>query len=401
MLLKGASAEDFANFEKRINAEFSKSKKSGTMNIKVRRCTYKEWVVNLNTTESTILGWQLNAAEDSAPVVVSKIRPIGAVAKFNEDMEHQRIMTGDQVVQVDTVPWTGASSQFLRRVNELHVKSKKSGMITFKLRRSTEDARPMRLLMKRNFVRPVAKEWSIKLPATEGTIIGWQLNSTEDGMPVVVSKIRTMGAVPRWNQDHLENTIRPGDQVVKVNDVLWRGASSEFEKKINTEYTKSKKNGTMFIFMRRFADVDFDEEDTSRPFFKEFNVRLEAGPGKTPGWQLNTSNASAAPVIAKVRVKGAVADWNDAHPLDEIEAGDQIVKAQNVLWHGNTQKFMDRLNMQLDAARKGKGPQTIELLIQRPWRSNEGGDNDGDVIGGGEGDVTGAGEDDVMGATEN
>merc|ERR1719277_2159512 len=169
----------------------------------MRRCTYKEWVIKLNATEGTILGWQLNASEDSAPVLVSKIRPMGAVAKFNEDMEHHRIMTGDQVVQVNDVLWTGASSQFLRRINELYSKSKKAGTMTIRMRRSTKNSRPMRLLMKRNWVRSVAKEWIIKLPASDGTIIGWQLNSTEDNMPVVVSKIRTMGAVPRWNQDHV------------------------------------------------------------------------------------------------------------------------------------------------------------------------------------------------------
>merc|ERR1719171_270516 len=103
---------------------------------------------------------------------------------------------------------------------------------------------------------------------------------------------------------------------------------------------------------------------------REFFVELPIREDKAPGWQLKSDNETAPVSVGKVRGAGTVNDWNDQNPLYDIQVGDEITKVNNVQWHGNTKQFMARFNIQMEAARKGNGKQSVTLLVRRPWPSS-------------------------------
>jgi len=56
--------------------------------------------------QSKLIGWQLNHdGDDTVPATISKIRKDGAVSKWNNENPAHKVMPGDKIIKVNTVPW--------------------------------------------------------------------------------------------------------------------------------------------------------------------------------------------------------------------------------------------------------------------------------------------------------
>jgi len=401
-------------FQDRLKAQFTASQKGdggakGTLMLHLRRpravkevledqVYTKNYLVELKPEDAKPLGWHFKSGDGSEPPTVDKIKSENSlIALYNKVHPTKQVQINDTLVQVNDAPWHQNSKKFVDRIDkELEKVRPRKG--------KAQSGEPLKLLMQRKVVQQVQKEWTVTMEMSEGnSMLGWQLNFTEDEFPLTVNKIRSTGLVFEFNQKHPEARIVTGDVIVKVNDHVWNQNSTEFEKALNSEFASTKKGGNISFFLRRPRGTAMDSLATpaNSAFFKEFFVRLPIDKGQQLGWQLTAENDTAPVSVSKVRGAGAVHEWNEANPLEDIQVGDIIKKVNTVLWHNNSKMFMDRVNVQVEAARKGKskGKPTITMLVQRPWRvdgafqdSSEGADDDSDTVGGVEEDTMGAEE---------
>ncbi|CAK0854655.1 unnamed protein product [Prorocentrum cordatum] len=321
----------------------------------------KQYSAQLALKDSRPLGWHLNKSSDAEPIVVEKIRRGSLLDSYNKANPEAMVRVGDTILKVNDLPWHGNTKKFADRID-------KEFGISRPHRGQMPSDKTLNLVMQRRLVQPIMKEWTVTLPAGEGKILGWQLSHSEEEFPLTVSKVRSNGVVYEHNQEHPESKILPGDVIVKVNSILWRQDSSSFEKRLNEQYSKSKVTGNISLFLRRPVGVqDAFAEDKGRPFSHEFYIRLPIVNGQIVGWHLSSDNETAPIKVEKVRNVGAVHDWNEKNPLTDIRVGDHIAKVNNVLWHGQAKQFLERINLQLEAARKDEGNPFVTVLVQRPW----------------------------------
>ncbi|CAK0858305.1 unnamed protein product [Prorocentrum cordatum] len=321
----------------------------------------KQYSAQLALKDARPLGWHLNKSSEAEPIVVEKIRRGSLLDSYNKANPEAMVRVGDAILKVNDLLWSGNTKEFADRID-------KEFDISRPHRGQTPSDKTLNLVMQRRLVQPIMKEWTVTLPAIEGQILGWQLSHSEEEFPLTVSKVRSNGVVYEHNQEHPESKILPGDVIVKVNSVLWRQDSSSFEKRLNEQYSKSKETGNISLFLRRPVGVkDAFAEDKGRPFSHEFYIRLPIVNGQMMGWHLSSDNETAPIKVESVRNVGAVHDWNENNPFTDIQVGDHIVKVNNVLWHGNAKQFLERVNLQLEVARKDKGKPFVTVLVQRPW----------------------------------
>jgi len=248
------------------------------------------------------------------------------------------------------------------------------------------------LLVQRCAKFSYTRGWLAEIPARVGQNLGLQTNATDDEFPVTINKIRTLGAVAFFNEDNPENALAVGDQIFKVNDILWRSDSGVFQMRLNEQFAKSRRSGTMRLWVQRPAGVDPD--DMLSQDYMEFSVELPVTSPSAMGWNFNLADTQAPVSIGKVLEHGSVSDWNRDNPMKDIQAGDQILQVDDNIWHNNTRNFMRRFDQQLLSAVDGNrtgGKTTVSMLVRR-FFTQPSGDTSEENEKIGEGDVMGAEE---------
>jgi len=67
--------------------------------------------------QSKLMGWHLDhEGDDTVPATVGKIRKDGVVAKWNNENPAHKIMPGDKIIKVNTVPWHKNTKLFLEHL---------------------------------------------------------------------------------------------------------------------------------------------------------------------------------------------------------------------------------------------------------------------------------------------
>ncbi|CAK0853218.1 unnamed protein product [Prorocentrum cordatum] len=354
------------------------------------------------------LGLELNTAVDWVPASVHKLDSTGLVALWNQEHPEFRIYPGDEIIRANRIVWHHNSKVFGSRIesqfshmaqrsspsNEvlsLHVQRPRSVVENLEDRVFVKEAGEQGGRQTANV--SYARGWLATIPVSVGHRLGLELNATDDWLPVTVAKIEKMGAVHMFNEDNPDDALVPGDQIFKVNHVMWRRTTRTRSRSSLTSSSPSPP--------RRAARARYDcgsrgprgstqtpgQPRTDNADYMEFTAELDVPttPSETMGWGLNATDG--APVsVGKIMQFGSVTKWNKENPiyvLKEIEPGDRIVQVEDNVWSNDTKPFMKRLGLQL----KSRGKRTISVLFQRFFNetSDENDDNgelgDGDVMG--------------------
>jgi len=314
----------------------------------------------LRTGANKSFGWKLNGS--SAGVVIDSIEPDSVLSAWNDANEanpSKQIVATDRIIKLNSAPF-------------FHKKYEKFMQTLDQVANSSQYAAehlgyqpPMLLRVMRTSEIVYQRGWLARLDANQG--LGWRLNSEQKTMPLTVNKIRSSGAVATWNQANPDDAIMPGDQVFKFNsgvrDELWDRDSPAFLKHLNREFTNAmSRNGSVYVWIQRPLEVEGAEDAAVD---KQFAVDLPVGADSPIGWQLETSEDDNTPVsIGKIRRLGSVTTWNEDHPTDYIQTGDQLLKVDNLLWHNNTKVFMRKLVSLM--RRSTQQNATIKVMLQRP-----------------------------------
>jgi len=342
----------------------------------------------LRTGANKTFGWKLNGS--TAGVVIDSIEPDSVLSAWNDANaanENNQIMVDDRIIKVNSAPF--AHKKYEKFIQTLDQVANASQYAAENLGYQP----PMLLRVKRRTETVYQRGWLARLDAKEG--LGWRLIWGQTGMPITVDKVRSSGAVATWNQANPDDAIMPGDQVFKFNsgvrDELWDNDSPGFLKRLNREFTNSMiRNGSVYMWIQRPLEVETVDDNAA--FDKQFAVDLPVAVDNPVGWQLVSPEDDNTPVtIEKIRRFGSVTTWNDDHPTDYIQTGDQLLKVDGLMWHNNTKVFLRKVAGLLRRSTQQNG--TVKVMLQRPkgQKSKDGfggivtnADGIGELGGGGE-----------------
>lgn len=364
----------------------------------------KDFVANISVMRNRRLGWELNTSVDWKPASVHKLDSTGLVALWNQEHPEFRIYPGDEIVQANRLVWHHNSKVFGSKIEtQLHHLAHKSSPSDEVL--SLHVQRPRSVVEKledRVFVKKAGEQgadrnvhfsytrgWLAEIPARVGHKLGLELNATDDEFPVTIANIQKMGAVQIFNEDNPDDALVPGDQIFKVNDVMWGSDSRAFGERLDQQFAESASTGSsrkVRLWVQRPVGVDPDaglSEDSAD--YLEFTAELDVPttPSESMGWGLNATDGARVSV-GKILQLGSVSSWNRENPLKDIELGDQIVQVEDNVWNNDTKPFMKRLGLQL----RSKGRRTISVLFRRFFNETSDESDDNEVLG--DGGVMGA-----------
>jgi len=107
---------------------------------------------------------------------------------------------------------------------------------------------------------------------------------------------------------------------------------------------------------------------------KEFTVELNmtaAHDGMPIGAELGCRSDHDPLIVLKLRDVGLVEDWNQAHPDEAVQVGDEFVKVGDMTWNRHSDLFMHHLKEQFGILRE-QDPGITNILglgFKRPRRS--------------------------------
>jgi len=332
----------------------------------------KMFDVTLPRTDPKKIGWTLQT-NTSDPINITGIRDGSFLSLWNRGNPdfgpgQQGLAVGDRIIKANSVDWHRDKTSFASNLLKL-----------MRTRFNTT------LRVQRQAQFSYARGWAVEIPARGSQPLGLQLNASDDEFPVTVNMVRRLSAAGIQNEDNPDDAIVPGDQIFKVNDVLWRGNSREFARHLEVEFAKSRQTGVMRLWVQRPEGLPTVDESSLD--YMDFSAELNVSSPNAMGWEFNI--AGAGPLsISKLANNGSISRWNENNPMKDVQPGDQLIQVDNNIWQNNTEVFTKHLGDQLADAASSKGKGTINVLFRRLYEVGkddeaEGKDEElgGDVMG--------------------
>jgi len=193
-------------------------------------------------------------------------------------------------------------------------------------------------------------------------VLGWKLkNGGDDNAGATVSKVRAGGSVARWNKAHPRLQVKPGDKIIKVNNIPWHNNTQLFVKHMGSQIRAASKRvegapHRLYVKIQRPATKVPETQlaDGSLEFTALLRIPKDSKDpqSKLMGWHLDSADDNVPATIDKIRQSGAIAKWNEENPTHKIMPGDKIIKVNTLPWHNNTKLFIDHLGHRVKAATK-------------------------------------------------
>jgi len=220
--------------------------------------------------------------------------------------------------------------------------------------------------------------------------VGVVLDLDTDFEPVSVMKVKKTGILEAWNRMHPDKAVLVGDEIMKVNNIMWHHNSGTFAERIKSQFlaSRAKLPGARDVLTltiqrpRKEKETRYQSqrEDLHRQLYsKDFVAEIPLKgvlPGvslnQAMGWKLNATVDWMPISIEKMRNTGLVSMYNKEHPDAKIVAGDEILQVNHIQWHHNAKIFVGRLEAQFTAARNSElvgtpsNENVLKLSIRRP-----------------------------------
>jgi len=205
--------------------------------------------------------------------------------------------------------------------------------------------------------------------------LGWKLShGDDDTVEATISKVHAWGSVAKWNKANPRLQVKPGDKIIKVNNIPWHSNTKLFVKHIGHQIravsgrVKDAPQRLYVKIQRPPAEVPETKlEDGSLEFTALLKIPKDSkkAHSKLLGWQLNKYEDDTVPAtIGSIRKDGAVPKWNKENPTHKIMEGDKIIKVNNLPWHNNTKLFREHLGHRVKAATKRQEGAEHQLYVK-------------------------------------
>merc|ERR1740121_1258804 len=212
--------------------------------------------------------------------------------------------------------------------------------------------------------------------------MGWQLLHADDWKPVTIGKIKSSGIVAQYNSENPDARLLVGDELVEVDKINWHNNATKFMRRLQEKFEKTRnvpeKLRVLNLAIRRPRQVQEryergakDDNGTTGPVRRVFEVplsvpksqRKEITMTKLMGWQL-VAKDDGPPVLAKIKARGLLAQYNLDNPRAGVNVGDAIIRVNGVPWHNNTEAFLNRIRKHINGEINGTSD-TLILKFQR------------------------------------
>mmetsp|Transcript_117351 Transcript_117351/g.309998 ORF Transcript_117351/g.309998 Transcript_117351/m.309998 type:complete len:579 (-) Transcript_117351:174-1910(-) len=383
-----------------------------------------EFVVELNMTEAhergAKLGIIINRNADFEAATIYKVQKVGLIEEWNRAHPGKDVHVGDELVQVNDIQWHANTETFMNRIKGQFIAGRKqvagaSDILRLYIQRPRVWKHKRFALQREDMHdKKYAADFVAEIPmdgivddmkyaaeivgnttlTSMDELMGWTLGFKRHGdwQPATIRKIERHGALAKWNKKNADKLILEGDEILKVDKVLWQHNSTTFMKnlkrhfKATLEANSSDPSWSVVLAVRRPRPVQnaFDETHpvqeivswsrTNNSVALRFN---KSGETNLLGWKLSPGAKSATGVdgpvlVEKVRGTGLVAEWNAENPDKAINSSDQIVTLNGVAWdkYASAQEFYDAVQTALTAAiHAGPAGDAVQLTLERPVRS--------------------------------
>jgi hypothetical protein len=393
-----------------------------------------EFVVELNMTRAhetgKNLGIVMNRDADFWPAMVWRVQKTGLIEEWNKANPGKKVLLGDEIVRVNDVQWHANTKTFIQRIAGQFRASRNLMEGTDPTLRlyvqRPRDSEYTRSLARRDRQKLVdvhthdyAKEFTVELPmpddirhTTLDSIMGWTLAETDEWKPVSILNIERQGGVAVWNQEHPDDLVLEGDELLKVDTIItFHRNSSNFMSRLDQHFKNAQKaeatNRSLLVRIQRPRPVEeaFNEAHPMEKVEKvesmntfsidlQFDAVQEVEGGATTkgssltssgtkrkkeetdeswsnrelkhflGWELDEKGI---PQVTALRTDGVVVRWNQRHPDQQILPDDQIIEVNGDTVNGP--EFSDKFRSTLKSAgRLGYEGAPVHLVLQRANR---------------------------------
>jgi len=356
------------------------------------------------------LGVVLDSLNDWEPPEVISFRKPSLIEEWNKANPDKAVHLHDRIVRVNNINFHHNAETFIDRIVGQFTAGRKltegaKDSLTLQVQRprlNQIDATRFDFQRKDLHDKMYAKEFTVDLdvpenetsPVSMDSVLGWDLNITNDWDPVSVGKIANGSVLAKWNEAHPSDMILEGDEILHVNKRHWLRNTSQFLPHLtfNYEHRVDHPNGTFALGLRRprwvqdvYDQAQQVEEQKGKSakerdilykkmYSKEFTVSLSIPEDQTSlatmnsvmGWELNSTKAWEPVSIDKIAKGGLLSQWNEANPGDMILEGDEILHVNKRHWLRNTTLFVSHINFNYEhrAALTANG--TFNLGLRRP-----------------------------------
>merc|ERR1719487_267250 len=66
-----------------------------------------------------------------------------------------------------------------------------------------------------------ASKFTVQLALNKNSVMGWQLNATDNSQPIVIDQVRMAGMVHDWNEANPDHRILVGDEISSFEGLEW------------------------------------------------------------------------------------------------------------------------------------------------------------------------------------
>jgi len=278
---------------------------------------------------------------------------------------------------------------------------------------STFSAEEWRTVRKATYEEPFMIELDMTA-AHEGVNIGADFFSSADTKPLAVQKIGEVGLVEKWNKAHPDQAVQVGDEFIKVSGVEWAHSNKQLIQNLKQTFSmlKQQSPGADKVLQVGFQrprrsklpvespkprasllQTEVDEESDSgamvsmstfssteewkamrkvhyeEPFVVELDMTA-AHEGVKIGADLFSQSDTKPLYVKNVVHGGLVEKWNNAHPDQAVQEGDEFIKVSDVDWSHSNKVLVQHLKGDFDMLKQqSPGAETVlKVSFQRPRR---------------------------------
>ncbi|CAK0894677.1 unnamed protein product [Prorocentrum cordatum] len=317
-----------------------------------------------------LLGWKVSAEDDSVPITIGTIHPLGSVARWNAAHPSQEIRPGDRITSANGVPWRKNSRAFLEGIAK-HVAATWDGS-----ERSLNASRLLSVRVQRPGQgaeeasdSPSDGHEAEEARADAGARQGLGEASSGSDAPEKLGEAAADSASSDAPEEKKGTPAPPvklaaDEGMVSMLDTAIRSAGIS-QGKVHRKVAMLDTSASSVETAVKKDNGSIAGKLEANEFLVPLVVPKSSDPlAKVLGWQLVVEDDQTPVSIGKVRAEGAVAQWNAAHPDQAIFPGDKVIKVNRIPWHNNSKAFADRLYKEVQVSWRAADDEPGQLLFK-------------------------------------
>lgn len=219
------------------------------------------------------------------------------------------------------------------------------------------------------------KTFTIELNMTaahEGRAIGADLWSQSDHDPLAVLKVGEASLVEDWNRAHPDESVKVGDEIVRVGDVRWKHHNQLFVNYLKEQFgvLKQQRPGMKRVLELRIQRPRHSNvrPESAKPHLPTAESAKPHAPNDTQSQSLHGSDTQVSTkvfeveldptlaysmvdqnfntptaggmTVSKISLGSPLYAFNAENPANPVQVGDTVIAVNGAAWFGDAMHFL-------------------------------------------------------------